>query len=431
MMPTTCCRVLTHNHDDLETMIKQATNNPDQMVMQDDWSDLSQFRKVPAIDIERLHRYRQMRLKAEMQKRDVSLCIMVSPISLRYAVNYRNYAAFMSHIPSTYLFLPVDGPFMLFNAFEPDIADSQKRIGQHISYMYGGDELEACAALFAKEVDDYLSEVSCHNRRVAVEYVNPSITQALEKRNIEVIDGVLITERARLIKNQDELNCIRWSVAVAEHAASKVKQALKPGVSELKLWALLNYTNLANNGDWHDGRMLASGPRTNPWLQEASARRVESGDLLGFDTDMIGPMGYFADMSRTFHCGPAKPTPRQKQLYRFAMAEIEHNLALVKPGIKFSELQAMAYPVPEEFQQNAYPCILHGVGMCDEYPHINPLYRGPLPYDEALQTGMVVCIESYMGAVGETNGVKLEQQIVVTDDGYELMTHFPFEESLM
>jgi Xaa-Pro dipeptidase len=411
--------------------MSQPIQSPDSMVMQDDWSDLSQIREVPPIDLDRLHGYRQMRIKAEMRKHDVALCVMVSPISLRYAVNYRNYAAFMSHIPSTYLYQPVDGPFMLFNAFEPNIGEGQKHDGQAISYMYGGDELQSCAALFAKEVDDFLLELGASNRRVAVEYVNPSITQALEKRGIEVIDGVLITERARLIKNEDELNCIRWAVAVAEHAASQVKRALKPGVSELQLWALLNYTNLANNGDWHDGRMLASGPRINPWCQEASERRVESGDLMGFDTDMIGPMGYFADMSRTFHCGPAQPTQRQKQLYRLALAEIEHNLALLKPGITFSELRDRAYPVPEEFHQNAYPCILHGVGMCDEYPFINPAFRGPLIYDGSLQAGMVVCIESYMGAVGERNGVKLEQQVIVTDDGYELMTHFPFEENLL
>ena len=260
---------------------------------------------------------------------------------------------------------------------------------------------------------------------------NPSITQALEKKGIEVIDGVLVTERARLIKNDDEINCIRWAVAVAEYGAAQVKQALKPGVSELQLWALLNYTNLANNGDWHDGRMLASGPRINPWLQEASERKVESGDLMGFDTDMIGPMGYFADLSRTFHCGPDRPTLRQKQLYRLAMEEIEHNLKLLKPGIKFSELQQLAYPVEEAFQPNAYPCILHGVGMCDEYPHIQPVYRGPLPYDDRLQAGMVICIESYMGAVGERDGVKLEQQVIITDDGSELMTEYPFEECLI
>ncbi len=405
--------------------------SPDKMVQIDDWSDLSRFREVPPIDFERLHTYRMSRLKAEMLKHDVGLCVMVSPISLRYAVNYRNYAAFMSHIPSTYLFLPVEGDYLLYNAFEPDIADKNKRKGRPIAYMYGGDELEDCASLFADDVVAYLAEIGCDNRRVAVEYVNPTITQALEKKGLEVIDGVRISERARLIKNEDELNCIRWAMAVAEYGAEKVKQALKPGVSELQLWALLNYTNLANNGDWHDGRMLASGPRINPWLQEASARKVESGDLMGFDTDMIGPMGYFADLSRTLHCGPDKPTLRQKQVYRLAMAEIEHNLKLVKPGMKFSEIQQQAYPVPEEFHKNAYPCILHGVGMCDEYPHIDPMFRGELPYDESLQAGMVVCIESYMGAVGERDGVKLEQQVIVTDDGFELMTQYPFEEDLI
>lgn len=401
------------------------------MVTGDDWSDLTQFRQMPEIDCDRLNRYRMFRLKAEMQKHDVGLCVMVSPISLRYAINYRNYAAFMSHIPSTYLFLPADGDYMLYNAFEPSIAQENKRKGQHIAYMYGGDALPECAELFAGDVRDYLSEIGCSNRRVAVEYVNPSITRALDKQGLEVIDGVLISERARLIKNTDELNCIRWAVAVAEHGAGKVRQALKPGVSELQLWALLNYANLANNGDWHDGRMLASGPRINPWLQEASARKIEAGDLMGFDTDMIGPMGYFADLSRTLHCGPSRPTRRQKQLYRYAMAEVEHNLGLVKAGISFNELQQQAYPVPEEFQQNAYPCIVHGVGMCDEYPHIHPGFRGPLPYDEKLQAGMVLCIESYMGAVGERDGVKLEQQVVVTDKGYELLTTSGFEEDLV
>lgn len=394
--------------------------SPDQMIMLDDWSDLSLFHRVPELDLARLHGYRQGRLKAEMRRLGVDLCVMLSPISLRYALNYRNYALFMSHIPSTYLFFPLDGEYVLHNAFEPDIDARHKRVGQPLAYFYGGEELERCAALFAEEVVNYLAEIGSDNRRVAIEYVNPTITQALERRGLEVIDGVLISERARLIKNEDELNCMRWAVTVAEYGAEKVKQALKPGVSELQLWALLNYTNLANDGDWHDGRMLASGPRINPWLQEASPRRIESGDLVGFDTDMIGPMGYFADLSRTFHCGPNKPTRRQKQLYRLALDEIEHNLQLVKAGVKFSEIQ-----------QNAYPCVLHGVGMCDEYPHIHPAFRGELLFDESLQAGMVVCIESYMGGIGERDGVKLEQQVIVTESGYEPMTSYPWEKSLL
>ena len=160
-------------------------------------------------------------------------------------------------------------------------------------------------------------------------------------------------------------------------------------------------------------------------------RRVESGDLVGFDTDMVGPFGYFADVSRTMHCGPAKPTKRQKEIYRLAYDEVQHNMALVKPGVTFVEYQQQAFEVPEEFQQNAYTCVVHAVGMCDEYPRIDPKFRGPTPYDGVIEAGMVLCIESYMGAVGERDGVKLEQQVLVTEDGYELFSHYPFEEELL
>lgn len=404
---------------------------PDALVLRENWSDLEQIRRKPDIDLQRLHEYRTARLKQQMRRHDVALCVMVSPISLRYAINYRNYAAFMSHIPCTYLFYPLEGNFVLHNGFDPALPDRNKRKGRPISYFYGGDNLEQFAELLAKDIDGFLAEIDAKNRKVAIEYVNPSITLALAKLDIEVVDGVLITERARLIKSDDEINCIRWAIAVAELGISKMLEALHPGVSELQLWGLLNYANLANNGDWHDGRMLSSGPRTNPWFQEASERKVEAGDLVAFDTDMIGPMGYFADISRTFYCRPGTPRQRQKFLYRLAMQEIEHNLQLIKPGKTFSELQQCAFPVPEEFQSEAYPCFVHGVGMCDEYPHIKPLFRGELPYDDKLESGMVLCVESYMGAEGETDGVKLEQQILVTENGYEQLTTFPYDSNLI
>ena len=86
---------------------------PDQMVMSDDWSDLARFRQLPEIDVDRMHRHRTRRLKDAMRQAGVDVCIMVNPISLRYAINYRNYAQFMAHIPSTYLFYPLEGEFRL------------------------------------------------------------------------------------------------------------------------------------------------------------------------------------------------------------------------------------------------------------------------------------------------------------------------------
>ena len=405
--------------------------SPDSLVTQDDWSDLSQFKSPPAIDIARLHTHRLARLRSCLRDTGATMCLLVSPISLRYAVDYRAYALFQSHIPTAYLFLPVDGPVVIHGALDSAPMADEFREARPISYFDGATELENNAKQLARDVVNYLKEIGTDNRRVAVEYVNPSITQALEATGLEVIDGVLVSENARVIKSEDEINCIRWAVAVAEHGIAKLKTALRAGVTEAQLWGLLNYTNLANNGDWHDGRMLASGPRINPWMQEATLRRVESGDLVGFDTDMIGPYGYCADISRTLHCRPSKPTKRQKELYRLALEEIEYNLKLIRPGITLEAFQQQAFVPPEAFHQNAYTCVIHGVGMCDEYPRVNPVFRGPNPYNGTLEAGMIICVESYMGAVGERDGVKLEQQVLVTADGYEMLSSDPLEPSLL
>ncbi|MGI9352439.1 MAG: M24 family metallopeptidase [Rhizobiaceae bacterium] len=404
---------------------------PDGFVAEDNWSDLRRYRELPKINHDRLYKYRSERLRQQMREADVSALVMVNPISLRYAVDYSTYALFQSRIPSTYLCMSVDGPTVIYGAYGDSEQIDRSCPARHISFFDGADNLADNARLFAEDLVNYLAEIGAENRRVAIEYVNPSVTQACLQRGLEVMDGIALSEKARLIKSEDEIECIKWAIAVAELGMAKMKEALRPGITELQLWGLLNYTNLANHGEWHDGRMLASGPRINPWLQEASQREIESGDLVGFDTDMVGPLGYFCDISRTFYCGPAKPTKRQKDIYRLAYDEIQHNLNLVRAGITFHELQRQSYTIPEECQDNAYPCIIHGVGMCDEYPKINPIHRGLNPYDGQLEAGMVVTIESYMGPKGERDGVKLEEQVLVTEDGFELLSTYPMEESLL
>ncbi len=406
--------------------------SPDTFVMSDDWSDLRKFRDLPEIDHDRLLRYRAERLREQMRKADVAALVIVNPISLRYAVDYSTYALFQSRIPTTYLFMGQEGPTVIHGAYAEGLPLINRAApARHISFFDAADNLADNARLLADDLVAYLDEIGSDSRRVAIEYVNPSVTQACLQRGLEVVDGIALSEKARIIKSPDEIACIKWAISVAEHGIAKMKEALRPGVTELQLWGLLNYTNLANRGEWHDGRMLASGDRINPWLQEASQRVIQSGDLVGFDTDMVGPFGYFCDVSRTFHCGPDKPTVRQKQIYRMAYDEIQHNLALVRPGLGFREFQDLAFPIPEECQENAYPCILHGVGMCDEYPKIDPTHRGANPYDGVLEAGMVVTIESYMGPKGERDGVKLEEQVLVTEDGFELLSSYPMEPDLL
>ena len=406
-------------------------SSPDSMILQDSWSDLRRYRQIPEIDFEKLRTYRIERIRSALCVAKASMCVLINPVSLRYAVDYPTYALFQSHIPSTYLFVPVDGPVIIYGVLGEFSSVDGVRPARAISFFEGGDQLSDAARLLADDVVNYLSEIGTDNFRVAVEYVNPTLTQALMKRGLDVIDGVSITEQARVIKSSEEIACMRWAIAVAEYGIAKMKEVLESGVTEVQLWGLLNYTNLANHGNWHDGRMLASGPRLNPWFQEASQRRGESGDLVGFDTDMVGPFGYCADISRTFHCGPERPTKKQKQLYNLALKEIEHNLKLIRPGITLGEFQRESWVQAEEFHENAYVCVIHGVGMCDEYPQVKPIFRGPTPYDGSLEVGMVICVESYVGAQGDREGVKLEQQVLVTENGYEMLSTYPLEEELL
>ena len=141
--------------------------------------------------------------------------------------------------------------------------------------------------------------------------------------------GEAVMENARLIKSPDEILAMRRAIVACEAAMGEMEQALKPGISENELWAELHRGNIARGGEWIETRLLSSGPRTNPWFQECSSRVIEDGDLVAFDTDLIGPYGFCADLSRTWLCGDGKPSNEQRDLFRIAADQIAHNTAPV------------------------------------------------------------------------------------------------------
>src|SRR5262249_905003 len=134
-----------------------------------------------------------------------------------------------------------------------------------------------------------------------------------------------------------------------------------------------------------------------------------------------------------YFCGPGKPSAEQKRLYGLAYEQIHHNMGLLKPGLGFRELAEIAWKMPETCLPNRYSVVVHGVGLSDDYPGV--IYKDDYPkgagYDGVFEAGMTVCVESYMGELGGDEGVKLEQQVLITDRGVELLSTFPFEEDLL
>ena len=121
---------------------------------------------------------------------------------------------------------------------------------------------------------------------------------------------------------------MRCALATCEAAMLVMQRHLRPGITEQALWAHLHAENISRGGEWIETRLLSSGPRTNPWFQECSSREVEAGDLVAFDTDLIGPYGYCADISRTWRCGGGRARNAQIDLYRRAREQIAYNLEL-------------------------------------------------------------------------------------------------------
>jgi Xaa-Pro aminopeptidase len=160
-------------------------------------------------------------------------------------------------------------------------------------------------------------------------------------------------------------------------------------------------------------------------------RKIEAGDLVCFDTDLIGPYGYCSDISRSW-LASGKPTDEQRRLYATAYAQIQHNMGILKPGMSFREVAEKSWPIPEEFLAHRYSVMIHGVGLADEYPSIK--YRpdfGDRGYDGILDPGMVLCVESFTGAEGGREGVKLEEEVLITKTGVEVLSKYPFETHLL
>ncbi len=394
--------------------------------------------RMAEIDLDTLTRYRLSRLRAELKKRDYAGAVLSDPMNLRYATGTRNMAVWTTHAPARYAFVATEGPVILFEftssmhvtAGSP-VVDEVRPCTPWI-YFLAGPRTEEKAHLWADEIDSLLRQYGGNNRRLAVDRCDPLGALRLHSHGVQLFDVQEAAEQARMVKSAEELACMQSAMDVCDAAIQTMRGALVPGITENQLWSLLHETNIAHGGEWIECRLLASGPRTNPWFQESSDRVIEAGDLVGFDTDLVGPFGYLADISRTWICPGKPPADRQRKLYDIATQQILHNCSILKAGMSFREFSEQCWHVPEEYVPNRYMMMVHGCGFVDEYPSI--AYAADWKdwgYDGMFEENMVVSVESYIGEAGGPDGVKLEQQVVIGANGTRLLSRTPLVDALI
>ena len=399
--------------------------------------------KSPVADetIAAARRYRKARMVEQVIANDCDALLLYDPVNIRYALDISNMTIWMMHNAFHYALICADGTAIDFaysgsehlSSSLPGVNESRTATTWTFQETMERATVDSRAATWAAELADLIATHGAGHQRIAVDQCEPTGLRKLEAHGLEVIDGYPITETARIIKSVDELELLRWTVKVCDAGIQRMyERSAEPGRTELEIWAELHHENIRNGGEWIETRLLASGPRTNPWFQEASQRVTETGELLSFDTDLIGPYGYCADVSRAWTIGHVPPTPSQRDLYLHALEQVEHNAALLQPGTSFPEINARSWQIPERFVQQNYGCIFHGVGLADESPWLatHPSFAGsPCDRDDlVLQPGTVLSVESYVGAVGGPEGVKLEAQYVITDAGAERLDAFPWED---
>ncbi len=400
---------------------------------------IDQTTRVGEIDLDEVARYRQAQLRKEMAERNIDAVILTDAVNIRYATGSRNMQVFTARNPaSRYCFLPVEGDVIMFeftgteHLSEGLSTVQEVRHARTASFVAAGPRIAEVERLWAADMIELVAERCGPNAMVGIERVNAGAAAALAASGLTIVDAQEPVERARAIKSPGELACIRASLRATEAAMYAMREAIAPGLTENQLWSIFHQHVIAAGADYIETRLMTAGSHTNPWFQETSDHVIEPDVLIAFDTDVVGVHGYYSDFSRTFHVGPSAPTARQRELYSFAYEQVHHNMDIIEPGMTFEEYSKKAWNLPEQFSGNRYYLSAHGVGMTGEYPYLYH-HRDYVEwgYDGVIEPGMTLCVESYIGAQGEAEGVKLEQQILVTETGSELLSEFPFEDDLL
>jgi Xaa-Pro aminopeptidase len=390
-----------------------------------------------SVDALKLRTQRLARLRRMMNEKEYAALLLFDPNNQRYATGSRNMFGYFLRNSTRYFFVPTEGPIILFEYPQSahvsmGLETVQEARDSKIVWSSVGGRDSDTARSFAQEIAALVREYGRGSMKLGLDRCGHLQALALEREGCEVSDCQQEILHVRRIKGEEEIACLRLSMAAAESSVAAVREAVKPGASEQELFALMYGEVIRQGGEFIETRLLTSGPRTNPWFNEASGRRIRPGELLALDTDVIGCFGYFSDFSRTFHCGPGRPTPYQKMIYRLAHDQIQHNIDIIKPGLTYQEVAELAWKIPDPFVERRYTSVMHGVGLHGETPFIAHAQDfSAYGTQGVLEAGMVVSVESYIGEVGGAEGVKLEEEVLITETGHEVISRFTFEEDLI
>jgi Xaa-Pro aminopeptidase len=311
--------------------------------------------------------------------------------------------------------------------FCPWLGEDRSRAG--ISTLRGS--VEGRAESVAKKIRIELEEGGLLDEPLGVDVIELPVLRALEAEGIQVVDCQALMQDARMLKTQDEITLLTTACAMVDAAYEELFRALKPGMRENDCVALVNRVLYELGSEHVEGVNAISGERCSPHPHVFTDRMLRPGDPAYFDI-LHAYNGYRTCYYRTFAVGSASRA--QVDAYRRCRDFLDQAIALIRPGVTTADVVSV-WPEAEDFgfpdEEAAFALQYgHGVGLSIwEKPIFSRLVS--FDYPETIREGMVFALETFWPASDGWSAARIEEQLVVTADGCEVITRFPAEELLV
>ncbi len=278
------------------------------------------------------------------------------------------------------------------------------------------------------EIKDRLAAAGVAGQPVGVDFTELPVLFELQGQGVDVRDGQQVMLDARQVKSSDEIALLATAAAMVDGVYQDITEALKPGVRENEIVALANKRLYEMGSDDVESINAVSGERCNPHPHNFSDRMIRPGEQAFFDI-MHSFNGYRTCYYRTFSVG--RSSQPQRDAYQRAREWMDTAIELIRPGVSTSQVASLwptAGDIGLEDEKTAFGLQFgHGLGLAlHERPIISRLTSLDAPME--IQQGMVFALETYCPATDGVSAARIEEEVVVTADGVEIITKFPAEE---
>jgi Xaa-Pro aminopeptidase len=395
--------------------------------MQVDWEQRA--------DLDRLRRERLARAKAGLARSELGALLCFDMANIRYITATHIGTWAMDKLVRFCLLPQGDEPIVWdfgsaarhHKLYSPWLGEERSRAG--ISTLRGS--VKGRAEDVAAKIRVELEERGLLGEPLGVDVIELPVLEALRNEGIEVVDGQALMQDVRMVKTEDEVTLLTTACAMVDSAYEELFRAMKPGMRENECVALVNQVLFELGSEHVEGVNAISGERCSPHPHVFTDRMLRPGDPAYFDI-LHAYNGYRTCYYRTFAVGSASRA--QADAYKRCRDILDQAIALIRPGVSTADVVSI-WPEAQEFgfadEEAAFALQYgHGVGLSIwEKPIFSRLVS--FDYPETIQEGMVFALETFWPASDGWSAARIEEQLVVTADGCEVITRFPAEELLV